>query len=62
MNQSCVEGVLSNHIDILMTSIVQPTLRWPPVSTVAGSEKAGLSSGSTGGMPSHLHHRLAPFR
>ncbi len=30
MNRSRVEGVWSNHIDILMTSIVQPTLRWLP--------------------------------
>ena len=28
----------------------------------AKARRTGLSSGSTGGSPSHLHHRLAPVR
>jgi hypothetical protein len=39
----------------------------PPPAQVADrrpaqEQKTGLSSGSTRGFPSHLHHRLAPVR
>jgi hypothetical protein len=63
MNQSCVEQFRLNRTDIPMTSIVRPALQWPPGFPCSRFQRGrGSAPARQEGLPSHLHHRLVPFK
>jgi hypothetical protein len=58
MNQSCFKREGLNRLGRAPPATMQTTLEWLP-GVPAKKQVTGLSSGSTRGFPSRLHHRLA---